>query len=75
MTCRVHPNVRSHARSAHSDPVAIGDGRPAARAANVYPLGWEEPACLEWGRDRFEALVVFLDAAAASGDAVPAWLA
>ncbi|MBY8880222.1 YfbM family protein [Streptomyces sp. PLK6-54] len=42
--------------------------------AEVYPLGWDEPGALEWGRHWHEGLTQFLEAAAAKDDAVLVWL-
>ncbi|MFI8822740.1 YfbM family protein [Streptomyces sp. NPDC053431] len=43
-------------------------------AAEIYPLGWEDRASLEWGRDWFEDLREYVGAAAAAGDALIVWL-
>ncbi|WP_405875637.1 YfbM family protein [Streptomyces xanthophaeus] len=43
-------------------------------AADVYPLGWEDEASLEWGREHYCGLTEYLTAAAAEGQAVIVWL-
>ncbi|MGW6871630.1 YfbM family protein [Streptomyces xanthophaeus] len=43
-------------------------------AADVYPLGWEDEASLEWGREYYCGLTEYLTAAAAEGQAVIVWL-
>lgn len=42
--------------------------------AEVYPLGWDEPRSLDWGRDRYEGLAHYFQAAAAADDAILVWL-
>ncbi|SEQ01255.1 YfbM family protein [Streptomyces radiopugnans] len=42
--------------------------------AEVYPLGWEEPGALEWGRHWYDGLTQFFEAAAAADDAMLVWL-
>lgn len=56
------------------DDLIHGVDHRDVQAAKVYPLGWDEPASLEWARDRFEALAAFFEAAATAGDAVLVWL-
>ncbi|MET8574427.1 YfbM family protein [Streptomyces sp. NPDC005012] len=43
-------------------------------AAEIYPLGWDDRASLEWGRDWFADLQKYLTAAAEAGHAVIIWL-
>ncbi|MGW2015602.1 YfbM family protein [Streptomyces sp. NPDC001927] len=43
-------------------------------AADIYPLGWEDRASLEWGRDWFSGLTEYFTAAAREGHAVIVWL-
>ncbi|MEU6260525.1 DUF1877 family protein [Streptomyces sp. NPDC047043] len=42
--------------------------------AEVYPLGWEEPGALEWGRHWYNALTEFFEATSAADDALLVWL-
>lgn len=42
--------------------------------AGAYPLGWDEPGALEWGRGCYDGLTQFFEAAAAADDAVLVWL-
>lgn len=42
--------------------------------AEVYPLGWEEPGALEWGRHWYDGLTQYFEAAAAADDAMLVWL-
>ncbi|OEJ95569.1 YfbM family protein [Streptomyces thermolilacinus] len=42
--------------------------------AEVYPLIWDEPGALEWGRPWYEDLTRFFEAAAEAGDAMLVWL-
>ncbi|GAA5071614.1 YfbM family protein [Streptomyces similanensis] len=42
--------------------------------AEVYPLGWDEPGSLEWGRPWYDGLVQFFEAAASGDDAMLVWL-
>ncbi|MFD0368870.1 YfbM family protein [Streptomyces sp. NPDC127114] len=42
--------------------------------AEIYPLGWEDRASLEWGRDWFAGLTEYFAAAAEEGHAVIVWL-
>ncbi|MFF8906305.1 YfbM family protein [Streptomyces olivaceoviridis] len=42
--------------------------------AGAYPLGWDEPGALEWGRHWYDGLMQFFEAAAAAGDAMLVWL-
>ncbi|MFJ6982259.1 MULTISPECIES: YfbM family protein [unclassified Streptomyces] len=42
-------------------------------AAEVYPLDWEEPGVLEWGRPWYEGLVEYVTAAARADDALLVW--
>ncbi|MEU5250865.1 YfbM family protein [Streptomyces longwoodensis] len=43
-------------------------------SAEVYPLGWTEPGALEWGRQWYDGLTQFFEAAAGMDDAVLVWL-
>ena len=43
-------------------------------AAQIYPQGWDSPDSLEWGRDYFGRLTLFMQAAAVVGDAVIVWI-
>ncbi|MEZ0114775.1 hypothetical protein ABH920_008810 [Catenulispora sp. EB89] len=43
-------------------------------AAQIYPQGWDTRESLEWGRDYFGSLALFLQATSAAGDAVIAWI-
>lgn len=42
--------------------------------AEVYPLGWDEPGALEWGRRWYDGLTQFFEVAAAADDAMLVWL-
>ncbi|WP_327235411.1 YfbM family protein [Streptomyces sp. NBC_01317] len=42
--------------------------------AEVYPLGWDEPGALEWGRPWYDGLTRFFEAAAAADEAMLIWL-
>ncbi|MEW2468528.1 YfbM family protein [Streptomyces sp. NPDC046994] len=42
--------------------------------AGAYPLGWDEPGALEWGRHWYDGLTQFFEAAAATDDAMLVWL-
>ncbi|POX63561.1 DUF1877 domain-containing protein [Streptomyces sp. Ru62] len=42
--------------------------------AGAYPLGWDKPGALEWGRHRYDGLTQFFEAAAAAEDAMLLWL-
>jgi hypothetical protein len=43
-------------------------------SADVYPLGWNEPDPLAWGRPWYEGLTQFFEAAARADDAILVWL-
>ncbi|MEU7020775.1 YfbM family protein [Streptomyces sp. NPDC046203] len=43
-------------------------------AAEIYPLGWEDSASLDWARDWFAGLTTYFEAAARDGHAVVVWL-
>lgn len=43
-------------------------------AADVYPLGWDDTASLEWGRPWFTGLTEYFTAAAKDAHAVITWL-
>ncbi|MER5517669.1 YfbM family protein [Streptomyces sp. NPDC002763] len=43
-------------------------------AAEVYPLGWDEPGTLEWARHWYDGLTEFFEAAAGADDALLVWL-
>ena len=42
--------------------------------AGAYPLGWDEPGALEWGRHWYDGLTQFFEAAAVADDAMLVWL-
>lgn len=42
--------------------------------AGAYPLGWDEPGALAWGRHWYDGLTQFFEADAAADDAVLVWL-
>lgn len=42
--------------------------------AEVYPMGWDEPGTLEWGRPWYGDLTQFFEAAAAADEAMLVWL-
>lgn len=42
--------------------------------AEVYPLGWDEPRALDWGRHWYDGLTQFFESAAALDQAVIVWL-
>lgn len=53
----------------------IGGVNPAELTrAEVYPVRWDEPGALEWGRHWYEGLTEFFEAAAAADDALLVWL-
>ncbi|MER6351699.1 YfbM family protein [Streptomyces sp. NPDC001634] len=53
----------------------IDDVDPAdLTSAEVYPLRWDEPGALEWGRQWYDGLTQFFDAAAVADDAMLVWL-
>ncbi|CAG6392327.1 YfbM family protein [Streptomyces cocklensis] len=43
-------------------------------AAEVYPVMWDQPGAVEWGRHWYDALTRFLSAAASADDALLVWL-
>lgn len=42
--------------------------------AGAYPLGWDEPGALEWGRHWYDGLTQFFAATAVADDAMLVWL-
>ncbi|MFJ1595629.1 YfbM family protein [Streptomyces sp. NPDC088261] len=42
--------------------------------AEVYPLGWDEPGMLEWGRPWYDGLTRFFEAAASADEGMLVWL-
>ncbi|MGW5613616.1 DUF1877 family protein [Streptomyces sp. NPDC003877] len=60
------------------DAVAAGSRREKQAtdltSADVYPLGWNEPDPLAWGRPWYEGLTQFFEAAARADDAILVWL-
>jgi hypothetical protein len=67
--------LTAHALRATSYDRLVSDVDPADLAkAEVYPLGWDEPGALEWGRHWYDGLTQFFETAAAADDAVIVWL-
>ncbi|WP_033321448.1 YfbM family protein [Streptomyces yerevanensis] len=61
-------------RTATYDQLIDGVNPAELTRAEVYPLGWDEPGALEWGRHWYEGLTEFFEAAAAADDALLVWL-
>ncbi|WP_370369594.1 YfbM family protein [Catenulispora sp. GP43] len=49
-------------------------GLEAADLFGVYPGVWDRPDAIEWGREVFDSLTLFIGATAAAGDALLIWL-
>ncbi|MFB7244317.1 DUF1877 domain-containing protein [Streptomyces populi] len=56
------------------DELLVGLDPEELNRADVYPLGWDTPDSLEWGREYHSGLVQFFGAAARDGDAILVWL-
>ncbi|WP_243869475.1 YfbM family protein [Streptomyces liangshanensis] len=75
--CLRPDRVRLAARTLRATPyerlVAGVDPADLTRA-EVYPLGWDEPGVLEWGRNWYDGLTDFFEAAAAADEGMLVWL-
>lgn len=70
---RVRRGAEALARTPY-DQLLVGVDPRELTEAGVYPLGWDTPDSLEWGRDHYAGLTRFFEAAARDGDAVLVWL-
>jgi hypothetical protein len=70
---RVRIAAEELSRLSYGDLIKGVDAAELA-AAQIYPQGWDSPDSLEWGRDYFGGLALFLQAAAVVGDAVIVWI-
>ncbi|MFE0627993.1 DUF1877 family protein [Streptomyces sp. NPDC058864] len=52
------------------DQLLVGLDPQELNRADVYPLRWDTPDSLEWGRDYYAGLTRFFGAAARDGDAI-----
>nr|WP_248297189.1 YfbM family protein [Streptomyces sp. S1D4-11] len=70
---RAHLAARALRTTTYDQLIAGVDTADLTRA-EVYPLGWDEPGALEWGRHWYDGLTEFFEAAAAADDALLVWL-
>jgi hypothetical protein len=70
---RVRLAAQELARTSYDD-LLRGLSHTELAAAQVYPQGWDSQASLEWARDYYDRLAIFLRSAADAGDAVLVWL-
>lgn len=61
-------------RDTSYDRLIEGVGPAELTGAGVYPLGWDEPGSLEWGRPLYDGLTQFFEAAAGADDGMLIWL-
>lgn len=70
---RVELAARELGRISYDDLIR-GVSHTELAAAGIYPLRWDSPESLEWGRGYFKQLASFFRTAAAAGDAVLVWI-